>query len=274
MSNIISFVKMHGIGNDYIYVDAVRNPIADPIQTAITWSSHHTGIGADGLVLIVPSQKADFGMRIFNADGSEAAMCGNASRCVGKYVYEHGLTTKKEITLETHSGIKVLKLHITKGIVEQVSVDMGEPSDIKQVHLGESFPYTGITVNMGNPHLVIFVNDITTIELNKIGPLLERHPLFPNKVNVEFAQIIEKDQIRMRVWERGSGITLACGTGACATTVAATFLKRIEAQTQVVMDGGILSIEWDKENTNHVTMKGSATHVFEGKIAIPDTSDN
>lgn len=261
----VEFTKMHGAGNDYIYVNTAAYHIEDPEKTAIIWSDRHTGIGGDGLVLIGTSDIADFNMRIFNSDGSEATMCGNASRCVAKYVYDKGLTDKHTITLETLSGIKILKLHVTGSTVDSVTVDMGEPTDIKTIDLTEDAFSKGITVNMGNPHLVIFVEDITQINLSDIGPQLEHHPLFPDRVNVEFAQVIEKNRIRMRVWERGSGITLACGTGACATAVAAYTEGLTGRETDVLMDGGTLHIQWDEE-TNHVMKTGPAVTVFNGEI--------
>ena len=263
MTTEVKFTKMHGAANDYIYVNTAVYDIKDIENTAIKWSNRHTGIGGDGLVLIGPSNIADFSMRIFNADGSEAMMCGNASRCVGKYVYEKGLTDKQEITLETLSGIKILKLHISNAIVDTVTVDMGEPSDIKEIDLGDAFKLTGTTANMENPHLVIFVKDIATVDLPAIGPKLENHPLFPGRVNVEFAQLTGKNKIRMRVWERGSGITMACGTGACATAVAAITKGMTGRKTEIEMDGGTLTIEWD-EKTGHVMMTGPAEIAFEG----------
>lgn len=266
MTTEIKFTKMHGAANDYIYVNTAVYDIKDIEKTAVEWSNRHTGVGGDGLVLIGPSNIADFSMRIFNADGSEAMMCGNASRCVGKYVYEKGLTDKEKITLETLSGIKILKLHISGTIVDAVTVDMDKPSDIKEVDLGNPYKLKGITVNMGNPHLVIFVDDITTIDLPVIGPKLENHPLFPGRVNVEFAQLTGKNKIRMRVWERGSGITMACGTGACATAVAAMTKGMTEQKTEIEMDGGTLAIEWD-EKTGHVMMTGPAEISFEGMVS-------
>lgn len=263
----IKFTKMHGAGNDYIYVNSALFNINNPEETSIKWSDRHTGIGSDGLVLIGTSNVADFSMRIFNADGSEAMMCGNASRCVGKYVYEKGLTDKTEVLLETLSGIKVLKLHLSNDIVESVTVDMGEPSDINEVHLGKEYELKGITVNMGNPHLVIFVDDIEKVDLPVIGPRLENHPLFPGRVNVEFVQLVGENKLRMRVWERGSGITLACGTGACATAVAAMSKGLVDRKVDVIMDGGTLNIEWENGNS-HVLKTGPATTVFEGEITM------
>lgn len=263
---MIRFTKMHGAGNDYIYINTMRHPIADPEALAIEWSKPHTGIGSDGLVLIGRSDKADFSMRIFNADGSEARMCGNASRCIGKYLYEYGLTQKTTVTLETLSGIKTLYLHPdAHGIVNAVTVEMGEPTDIHPVELGEGYAYSqGIAVNMGNPHLVIFTTDVEKIDLTAVGPALEHHPLFPDRVNVEFAEVKADGAIRMRVWERGSGITMACGTGACATAVAAAFSGRCGRESDVTMDGGTLHIEW-READNRVYMTGPAVIVFDGE---------
>ena len=270
MGKKIQFTKMHGAGNDYIYVNTFRFPIENPEQVSIDWSRPHFGIGSDGLVLIGAAKDGDFSMRIFNADGSEAKMCGNASRCIGKYLYEYGLTDKTEIRLETLSGIKVLHLHIADGRVDSVTVDMGEPHDIHNVALGEGYGFAeGIAVNVGNPHLVIFVNDVEAIDLPSVGPKLEHHPLFPDRVNVEFAQVRPDGKIRMRVWERGSGITMACGTGACATATAAVFSKRSGRESSIVMDGGTLQIRWD-EQSNRLLMTGPATKVFDGEIELPD----
>lgn len=204
-------------------------------------------------------------MRIFNADGSEAMMCGNGSRCVGKYVYEYGLTDKTEITLDTLSGIKILKLHVEGETVTAVTVDMGSPLETGEVHWKGKYPFQSTKVSMGNPHLVTFVDDITQINLPEIGPELENHPLFPDRTNVEFAQIVGKDTIRMRVWERGSGITQACGTGACATAVAAFINGLAGRKSNIIMDGGTVIIEWD-EASGHILMTGPATKVFDGEI--------
>ncbi len=282
MTRTVRFTKMHGAGNDYIYVDTTKYPIENPEELSKLWSAPHTGIGSDGLVLIGKSEKADFSMRIFNADGSEAMMCGNASRCIGKYLFDYHLTKKKEIALETLSGIKILKLHIEDGRVNTVTVDMGIPADelvdydgkgakpMKEQPLwADGKRLIGTTVSMGNPHLVIFVNDITKIDLEDIGPKLENHPFFPGRINVEFAQVLGKGEIRMRVWERGSGITQACGTGACATAVAAFLTGRAERKSTIIMDGGALTIEWDIP-TKHVLMTGGATKVFDGEIEITD----
>lgn len=270
MTRMIKFTKMHGAGNDYIYVDTTKYPIESPEKLSVAWSTPHTGIGSDGLVLIGSSDKADFSMRIFNADGSEAKMCGNASRCIGKYLYEYGLTSKIAVTLDTLSGIKVLKLHVEDGKVDTVTVDMGTPTDMQEQTVeANGQPFTGTTVSMGNPHLVIFVDDIKEIDLENIGPKLENHPLFPGRINVEFAQILEDGKIRMRVWERGSGITQACGTGACATAVAAALTGRAGRTSDIIMDGGTLTIEWDEKN-GHVMMTGGAVRVFDGEAVSSD----
>lgn len=280
MTRTIEFTKMHGAGNDYIYIDTTRQPLEHPEELSRRWSSPHTGIGSDGLVLIGRSDKADFNMRIFNADGSEAKMCGNASRCIGKYLYEYGLTQRTEITLDTLSGIKILKLNVTDGKVNTVTVDMGMPADEPADYDGKGAKpmkeqpieaggkqYIGTTVSMGNPHLIIFVPDMAEIDLATIGPKLENHPLFPGRINVEFAQILGEGKIRMRVWERGSGITQACGTGACATAVAAFLTGRAGRESTILMDGGELRIRWDSD-TGHVLMTGTATRVFDGRIEL------
>lgn len=275
MTESIKFTKMQGAGNDYIYVNTMEYPIKNPEAFAIKWSAPHTGIGSDGLVLIGPSKVADFSMRIFNADGSEAMMCGNASRCIGKYVYDKGLTDQKTVTLETLSGIKELRLTTCPVVgspreeVNEVTVDMGCPA-VGETALeleagGKS--YTGTVVSMGNPHFVIFVDDITKIDLPTVGPLLECHPLFPNRTNVEFVQVLKPDEVRMRVWERGSGITQACGTGACATAVAGVVCGKTERTTSVMMDGGRLTIRWDGKS-GKVYMTGGAVKVFEGELEV------
>lgn len=269
-----------GAGNDYIYVNTLRHPIADPVRTSIKWSSCHTGIGSDGLVLIGKSTKADFSMRIFNADGSEAMMCGNASRCIGKYVYDNKLTQKEIITLETLSGIKILKLHTENGLVEEVTVDMDLPllTNSRQINTPDGKmlaktitvdgkEYKGTFVCMGNPHLVIFIDDIKNVNLPAIGPKLENHPLFPERTNVEFVEVLPDGSLRMRVWERGSGITMACGTGACATAVAAYLNHKAGRKSRVRMDGGDLQVHWN-ETDGHVYMTGPAVKVFDGEIEI------
>ena len=267
MTEKIQFTKMHGAGNDYIYVNTLLYKIDNPAEAARRWSVPHTGIGSDGLVLIgsSPVPEADFSMRIFNADGSEAMMCGNASRCIGKYLYEKGMTDKTEIKLLTLSGIKTLKLMVDSGRVSAVTVDMLEPRllDDRQFHPTEGLP-EGTFVSMGNPHYVIFTDDTNRVSID--GPILERHPAFPERCNIEFAKVLADGSIRMRVWERGSGVTMACGTGACATAVAASLTGRAARTSHIVMDGGELSIEW-RERDGHVYMTGPATFVFEGEIA-------
>ncbi len=271
MSEKIRFTKMHGAGNDYIYVDTTRYEVPDPVAAAIQWSKFHTGIGSDGLVLIGASETpdADFSMRIFNADGTEALMCGNASRCIGKYLYERGLTRETKIRLKTNSGIKILLLDIQDKQVKSVTVDMGSPhTDVpSQYNPALDNALGGTFVSMGNPHYVQFVDDINSIDVEKIGKELEYHQAFPQRCNIEFAQILSKDRIRTRVWERGSGITLACGTGACATAVAAALTGRAERKTDIVMDGGTLCVEWRKDD-GHVYLSGPATIVYDGEITV------
>lgn len=287
MTHRIEFTKMHGLGNDYIYVDTQRFPISDPSACAIAWSKPHTGIGSDGLILIGRSDRADFSMRIFNADGTEAMMCGNGSRCVGKYVYDKGLTDKTSLTLDTLSGIKTLQLDVTGGRVSAVTVDMGTPllANTAQVATPEGH-LQGITLNvggiallptyvcMGNPHVVIFVPSVADIDVAVLGQSIEHNPLFPERANVEFVEKQTDGSLRMRVWERGSGITQACGTGACATAVAACITGRISRTEpdgttrpiRVVMDGGELTISWSPDD--HILMKGSAVAVFDGCIDL------
>lgn len=268
----IHFVKMHGLGNDYIYVDTEYNTIPDPSKASIAWSKPHTGIGSDGLILIGRSPEADFTMRIINADGLEGQMCGNASRCLGKYVYERGLTRKTTISLFTRAGIKMLYLDVDENdIVQSVTVDLMEPVlDDSTQFLTEGKPLPdGVFVSIGNPNYVIFVDDINAIDLAKVGPELEFHSRFPQRCNIEFAQVLSPNEIRMRVWERGSGITMACGTGASATLVAAALTGRTGRDATIKMDGGSLHIEW-RESDNHIYMRGPATTVFEGAIDLPD----
>ena len=267
----IHFVKMHGLGNDYIYVDTEFNTIPDPSKASIAWSKPHTGIGSDGLILIGRSPEADFTMRIINADGLEGQMCGNASRCLGKYVYERGLTRKTTISMLTRAGIKMLYLDVDDNdMVQSVTVDLMEPvlADPAQfLTEGEQLP-DGVFVSIGNPNYVIFVDDINDIDLAKVGPVLEFHSRFPQRCNIEFAQVLGPNEIRMRVWERGSGITMAFGPGACATLVAAVVSGRTERSSKIIMDGGTLNIEW-RESDNHLYMTGPATTVFEGDIELP-----
>lgn len=272
----IDFTKMQGAGNDYIYVDTDRYSISNPAELSVRLSKPHTGIGSDGLILISRSKVADFRMRIFNADGSEAMMCGNGSRCVGKFVYDKGLTTKTTLTLETQAGIKTLNLHLSHGEVESVSVDMGRPeilkldgADIPFVNLPistDGITMNGTAVSMGNPHLVFFVPAVADIDIAEVGPMFERHPWFPDRTNVEFAQALTPDRIRMRVWERGSGITMACGTGACATFVAARATGLAQPKATIVVDGGELIIE--EAADGNIIMTGPAKTVFEGQITV------
>lgn len=274
----IHFTKMHGAGNDYIYVNTLLYDVNDPNSASIRWSDRHKGIGGDGLVLICrpTTDAADYRMRIFNADGSEAMMCGNASRCIGKYLYERGLTDKTEIKLETLSGIKTLMLHLdSEGkTVESVTVDMLEPltenhrqyADLSGgILMAEDRRFEGTFVCMGNPHFVTFLNDIDTIDIARYGAVMERDSNFPERCNIEFAQILSDGAIRTRVWERGSGITMACGTGACATAVAAALTGRASRRSEIRMDGGTLQIEW-RSADNHVYMTGPAEIVFDGEI--------
>lgn len=284
MTKTVKFTKMHGAGNDYIYVDTLLYNIPDPTAASIKWSERHTGIGSDGLVLIgrTPIPEADYSMRIFNADGSEAMMCGNASRCIGKYLHDKGITDKTEIRLLTLSGIKVLKLHINAdGTTDSVTVDMLEPvlsckqqlaTDDGSMTEGEMTAcdrtFRGTFVSMGNPHFVIFADNIDETDIARYGAALERNELFPERCNIEFAEVKADGKIRTRVWERGSGITMACGTGACATAVAAALTGRAGRKSTIVMDGGELEIEWN-ENDNHVYKTGPAMFVFDGEVELP-----
>lgn len=280
MANTIHFTKMHGAGNDYIYVNTLIDMIPDPIKASIEWSKPHFGIGSDGLVLIgrpSDSNVADFSMHIYNADGSEAMMCGNASRCIGKYLFEKGFTRNTRIKLETLSGVKVLNLHLNdENKVGSVTVDMLEPITEKTEQFTGKHPslssingaVEGVFVSMGNPHYVIFVKDINDIDIAKYGKVLERDEAFPQRCNIEFAQLVGKDKLRTRVWERGSGITMACGTGACATATAAIILGLTDRKVDIIMDGGTLNIEWNKDD-GHIYMTGPSEFVFEGEIQVP-----
>jgi len=281
MARTIRFTKMHGAGNDYIYVNTDLFPIENPSQLAKLWSQQHKGIGSDGLVLIAKSVRddADYAMRIFNADGSEAMMCGNASRCIAKYLYEKGLCRQKTIRLETLSGIKILQLHIDENdIVQRVTVDMLQPQLVVPEQFNEALgrrieidgiAFEGTFVSMGNPHYVVFVDDVSSLDIAYFGSKLERNSAFPQRCNIEFAQLLDSETIRMRVWERGSGITMACGTGSCATAVASALTHRTGRRCKIVMDGGELEIEWNALD-NHVYMTGAATLVFEGEILVND----
>lgn len=279
----MKFTKMHGAGNDYIYVNCFTEYVSDPHDTAVRVSDRHFGIGADGLVLIEPSEIADFKMDIYNSDGSQAKMCGNATRCVAKYVYDNRLTDKTEITLETLSGIKHIKMYIENGKVTGATVDMGAPIlDPKNIPvnlkgkmvLNRKIEVKGkeceITcVSMGNPHCVVFVEDVETVRIEKIGPLFEHHPLFPDRTNTEFIQLSSGKSLKMRVWERGAGETLACGTGACAATVASILngYCHKDEDIKVVLLGGILYIRWDSE-TDHVFMTGPAATICTGEYDL------
>lgn len=277
----MKFTKMHGIGNDYIYVNGFTETIDNPAEFSIFYSDRHKGIGADGLVMILPSEVADFRMRMFNADGSESEMCGNASRCIGKYVYDKGLTTKTSVTLETLAGIKILELFVgADNKVEKVTVDMGEPIlnglsiptvfdepkvVNKELKYTDEMTYNITAVSMGNPHAVIFTTGIDQLDLLKIGPIVENVKAFPNRTNTEFIELVDRKNIKMRVWERGSGETLACGTGASASVVAGVLNGLIERKTNVQLIGGELTLEW-RESDNHVYLTGGATTVFEGTL--------
>lgn len=276
----MKFTKMHGTGNDYIYVNGFIEQIVNPEETAVLWSDRHKGIGSDGLVLILPSDSCDFRMRMFNADGSESEMCGNASRCIARYVYEKKMTHKTVLTLETKAGVKTLKLTPGKdGSVEKVTVDMGEPildthlipviTEHKQlinspITVGANIKFNMTTISMGNPHAVIFTTAIDKLDLQAIGPTIEHASCFPNRTNTEFVEIINTDRIKMRVWERGSGETLACGTGACASVVAGVLNGKIARKATVELKGGELQIEWNALD-NHVYLTGPASFVFEGE---------
>lgn len=274
----MKFTKMHGIGNDYIYLNGFEEEISNPGSLAIQISDRHVGVGGDGLVLIMPSKVADAGMRMFNADGSEAEMCGNAIRCVGKYLYDNRIVSKETLSIETLAGIKHLNLEIKEKKVTAVKVDMGEPilqSDLipvtgdSRIIIKESITvndrkYQFTAVSMGNPHCIIFVPEITDTMVLTDGPALEINPLFPRKINVEFVKINSKKSITMRVWERGSGETMACGTGACASVVAAISNKLTDQSVTVKLLGGELLIEWEPVS-NHVFMTGPAVTVFEGQ---------
>lgn len=277
----MKFTKMQGIGNDYVYVNCFQEKVENPGELAVRVSDRHFGIGSDGLILIMPSEKADFRMAMYNADGSEGAMCGNGIRCVAKYVYDYGLTDQTSISVETKSGIKYLNLTVEEGKVAEVRVNMGAPelmavkipvvSDKEKVidepigADGESYRMT--CVSMGNPHAVVYLEDIKNLEIEKTGPKFENHPCFPDRVNTEFVRVIDEHTLEMRVWERGSGETLACGTGACAVAVASVLNGYVSGEVTVKLLGGDLKIFWDeKENT--VYMTGPAAVVFDGEIEV------
>ena len=276
----LPFVKMHGIGNDYVYVDCFAHRVPDPAALAERVSPRRTGIGSDGLILICPSDVADCRMEMYNADGSRGAMCGNGIRCVGKYVADHGLSARNPLRVETDSGIKILELTRQGGTVTSVTVDMGEPIldgpripvaaegrvvDAPLEVAGVGYQVT--CVSMGNPHCVVFTRDVETLDLERIGPGFEHHAFFPNRVNTEFVRVDGPSQLRMRVWERGSGETAACGTGACAALVAAVLTGRAERRATLRLNGGDLEIEW-RAGDGHVLMSGPAEEVFRGEIEV------
>lgn len=282
----MKFTKMHGLGNDYVYVNCFEEKIDNPPAVARFVSDRHFGIGSDGLIMINPSKTADFEMEMYNADGSRGEMCGNGIRCVAKYVYDYGLTDKTQISVETLGGIKYLNLTVEDGKVSLVKVDMGKPkleadlipiiSEREQVIDepievdGKEYHMTG--VSMGNPHTVIYVDDVKGLDLEKIGPKFENHERFPKRINTEFVHCIDRQTVEMRVWERGSGETLACGTGACAVAVSSILNNLTDTQVTVKLLGGDLQIEWDREK-DRVFMTGPATVVFDGVIDITEIKE-
>lgn len=278
----MKFTKMHGIGNDYVYVNGFQETVENPGEVAKRISDRHFGIGSDGLILIKPSEIADFEMEMYNADGSQGAMCGNGIRCVAKYVYDYGLTDRTSISVATKSGIKYLDLTIRDGKVSLVKVDMGAPIleaakipvisgtervlDAPLVVGGET--YCATCVSMGNPHCIVPVEDVDGLKIEQIGPLFEHHEIFPDRVNTEFIRVLDRGTVKMRVWERGAGETWACGTGACAVTVACILNGWTGDEVLVKLRGGDLKIFWDR-NQNRVYMTGPAETVFDGEISIP-----
>lgn len=276
---MIQFTKMNGLGNDYVYIDATKSDVENANELAIKVSERHFGVGSDGLVLIKKSDKADFFMEMYNADGSEAEMCGNAIRCVGKYVYDKGLTDKTVVEIDTLAGVKTLELTVVDNKVELVKVNMGEPilnpKDIVVVTDKDKFvneevvvdgiPYYMTAVSMGNPHTVVFMDEVSDLNLEWIGPAFENHEIFPNRVNTEFVKVIDRHNLEMRVWERGSGETLACGTGACAVLVASVLNGLCERTATVHLLGGKLQLHWSLED-NCVYKTGPATFSFEGSL--------
>lgn len=279
----MKFTKMHGIGNDYVYVNCFEESVKNPAEVSKFVSDRHFGIGSDGLILISPSAIADFRMNIYNADGSQAEMCGNGIRCVAKYVYDYGLTDKTEISVETLAGIKYLRLQVENGKVASVEVNMGAPIlEPKEIPVAvEEIPVVNVPVevkgkiyhmtcvSMGNPHAIIFMNNVKDLDIAAIGPYFENHTVFPKRTNTEFVEVLDRNTVNMRVWERGSDETLACGTGACATTVACILNDKTENEVTVHLLGGDLKIRWDRE-ANQVYMTGPATVVFDGEITLPD----
>lgn len=277
----INFSKMHGLGNDYIYINCLENYLENASDIAVRMSDRHFGVGSDGLILIMPSQECDYRMEMYNRDGSRGKMCGNAIRCVGKYLYDFGITDKDDILIETDSGPRRLQLQTCAGVVEQVSVDMGQPvfepdkipviwpqADAINISLtAGGREYRLSCLSMGNPHAVIFADDVEGIDLPGIGPLLENHPMFPDRINVEFVQVIDRSNLRMRVWERGAGETMACGTGACAALAAAVRNGLSDREAVVHLNGGPLYINWPGEDKS-ITMTGPAVYVFSGEMEI------
>ncbi len=275
--SVMKFTKMQGCGNDYVYIDCTRTPLADPERMAITLSDRHFGVGGDGMILICPSEVADFRMAMYNADGSEGSMCGNGIRCVGKFVYDKGLTQNTELTIETKSGLKHLRLEVENGLVARVRVDMGKAdwsaAAVPVVGMGDSVldrpveiagqTWAMTCISMGNPHAVVWADEVAHLPLEEIGPHFEHHPMFPERVNTEFIRVIDDHTLEMRVWERGSGETLACGTGACASVVAACLTHRTGPKATVLLRGGALEIELAEDG--HVYMTGPACTVFEGE---------
>ena len=275
----MKFTKMQGIGNDYIYFNCFEEAIENPAELSRRLSDRRFGIGGDGICLIKPSDRADAFMDLYNADGSRAMMCGNGIRCVGKYVYERGICRRDVLKIDTLSGVKTLYLTVENGIVTSVKVNMGEPilepakipttlpTNLKQKIQANDTEYEVTAVSMGNPHSVIFTDEVDTLDLEKIGPALENHPVFPERVNTEFVQVLGPHEVRMRVWERGSGETWACGTGACATVVACVLNGKTERDVTVHLRGGDLTIFWN-EKTGEVEMTGPAQFVFDGTVEI------
>lgn len=267
---ILNFTKMQGIGNDYIYINCLNEEYKEIYKFIPKICNRNFGIGSDGVIMILPSDVADCKMRIINSDGSEGEMCGNGIRCVGKYLYDKRITNKSEISVETLAGIKKLKLKTENNFVTEVTVDMGEPSIekdyIKKIYVGKKLIELKC-ISMGNPHAVVIVNELENLEIEKIGPIIENNIIFPNRTNVEFVRILDRSNIQLRVWERGSGETLACGTGASASSVICALENYIDNNVIVHLIGGDLKIEWDKVS-NHVYMTGPAETVFEGEIEI------
>ncbi len=264
----LSFTKMHGAGNDYIYLNCLQSIPENLPELARLLSDRHFSIGGDGVICICPSQIADVSMRMFNADGSEGAMCGNGIRCVGKYVYDKGLVPKPDLTVETLAGVKTLRLKVEQGQVSAATVDMGTPQvDSPAQVTVEEESYTLYPASMGNPHAILYVSDVETAPVASLGPLIERHSLFPDRTNVEFVSVVNRTRLNMRVWERGSGETLACGTGACAALAVTVSLGLCERRCAIALPGGQLDIHWSQED-GHIYMTGPAVTAFEGTVCV------